>query len=192
MKRMQQTFFSAWRLGVLMALALMLAATPASAQAYVDTETLDTLFDELRDAPDAVSAQRIDQRIWSVWLTPTDPELAARMQTVLAARGRGDPIEALLLLNTLVEDYPDYAEGWNQRATMLYLMGNLPASIADCEKVLALEPRHFGALSGRALIYLQLGDRPQAVRDMTTALSIHPFLNERRLFPELEQNITRI
>lgn len=192
MKRMQRTFLSAWRLGVLVLASLVLAATPVSAQAYVDTDTLDALFAELRDAPDAVAAQRIDQRIWAVWLNPTDPVLADRMRQILAARGRGDPIEALLLLNKLVEDYPDYAEGWNQRATMLYVMGNFHASIADCEKVLELEPRHFGALSGRALIYLQLGDRPSALRDMSTALTIHPFLNERRLFPELEENITRI
>lgn len=192
MKRMQRTFLSAWRLGVLVLASLVLAATPVSAQAYVDTDTLDALFAELRDAPDAVAAQRIDQQIWEVWLNPTDAVLADRMRQILAARGRGDPIEALLLLNKLVEDYPDYAEGWNQRATMLYVMGNFHASIADCEKVLELEPRHFGALSGRALIYLQLGDRPSALRDMSTALTIHPFLNERRLFPELEENITRI
>jgi tetratricopeptide (TPR) repeat protein len=114
------------------------------------------------------------------------------MSAVLQARGRGDAIEAIQLLNLLVEDYPDYAEGWNQRATMLYIVGNFPASIADCARVLELEPRHFGALSGRAIMYLQLDQRSLALKDMTTALEIHPFLNERRLFPELQQEITRI
>lgn len=180
------------RLVTLLVLGLVLVATPAAAQQFVDSETLDTLFAELRTAPDAATAQRIDQRIWAVWLSPTDPALAGRMSAVLEARGRGDPIEAIQLLNTLVEDYPDYAEGWNQRATMFYMLGNFNASIADCEKVLALEPRHFGALSGRALMYLQLDQRPLALRDMATAIEIHPFLNERQLFPELQQEITRI
>jgi tetratricopeptide (TPR) repeat protein len=190
---MLRTFRSAaWRLVITLALAMALAPISVAAQQYVDTEALDTLFAELREAPDAATAQQIDQRIWSIWLTPTDPELASRMSAVLQARGRGDAIEAIQLLNLLVEDYPDYAEGWNQRATMLYIVGNFPASIADCARVLELEPRHFGALSGRAIMYLQLDQRSLALKDMTTALEIHPFLNERRLFPELQQEITRI
>ena len=84
-------------------------------------------------------------------------------------------------------DYPDYAEGWNQRATIQYMMGNLDLSIADCAKVLELEPRHFGALSGRSLMYLQQGKRALALKDMAAAIAVHPFLNERQLFPELDR-----
>jgi tetratricopeptide (TPR) repeat protein len=114
------------------------------------------------------------------------------MNEALTSRRLGGPIETLALLNRLIRDYPGYAEAWNQRATMYYVLGNFEASIADCEKVLELEPRHFGALSGRSLMYLQLGRRAQALRDMAAALAIHPFLTERRLFPELEQEMTRI
>src|SRR5690606_40202851 len=116
-----------------------------------------------------------------------DPVLHDRMREVLLARGNGNIAEALRLLDILVVDYPDYAEGWNQRATIHYMMGNLDLSIADCAKVLALEPRHFGALSGRALIYLQQGKRALALRDMAAALAVHPFLTERRYFPELDR-----
>jgi tetratricopeptide (TPR) repeat protein len=169
-----------------------LAVAPAWAQHYVDEAALDSLFAQLRVAPDATTAHQIDQRIWSYWTTPTDPALALRMSEVLTARASGDAMQTIQLLNRLVEDYPDYAEGWNQRATMYYIIGNFDASIADCEKVLELEPRHFGALAGRALMYLQLGKRTLALKDMTTALEIHPFLTERQLFPELQQDVTHI
>lgn len=176
-------------------LGLVLVAPLVAAQehgGFVDGPALDALFVELRSAPDEATAREIDRRIWLLWVTPSDPELASRMQQVFEARTIGDPLTAITLLNEIVADYPDYAEGWNQRATMLYMVGNLNASIADCARVLELEPRHFGALSGRAVIYLQRGERALARRDMAAALAIHPFLSERQLFPELVQDITRI
>jgi tetratricopeptide (TPR) repeat protein len=180
------------RLLVGLALAALLSVAPAQSQELVDNAALDKLFAELRTAPDASAAHEIDQQIWFYWTTPSDPLLAGRMNEVMSARRMGDPVEAVVLLNRLIEDYPEYAEGWNQRATMYYMMGNFDASIADCEKVLQIEPRHFGALSGRALMYLQLGKRALALKDMAAALEIHPFLSERQLFPELQQEVTRI
>jgi tetratricopeptide (TPR) repeat protein len=174
-----------------LAAALMLSLPPAAAD-EVEAAILGKLFAELRAAPDAETARRIDRQIWLVWTTPSDPVLRGRMNEVLAARSAGDLGGAITLLNRLVADYPDYAEGWNQRATMYFMLGNFEASLADCARVLELEPRHFGALSGRALIYLQQGRRALARKDMATALEIHPFLTERRFFPELQRDVTRI
>ena len=157
-----------------------------------DQTALDQLFDQLRAAPDAESARRIDQQIWTLWTTPSDPVLAARMRDVMSARRMGDPVGAIKLLDQLIADYPTYAEAWNQRATLYYAIGDFFHSIADCGVVLQLEPRHFGALSGRSMMYLAQGKRALALKDMAAALAIHPFLEERRLFPELERNITRI
>ena len=148
----------AFRLALGLALALLVSPV-VLAQEFVDADALDELFAELRVAPDETTARTIDRRIWAYWTSPTDPELAGRMNEVLTARSMGDPLEAILLLNRLIDDYPGYAEAWNQRATMYYMVGNFEASIADCEKVLELEPRHFGALSGRAMMYLQQGKR---------------------------------
>lgn len=172
--------------------ALVLLCIPARADEARDKAALDQLFAELKLAPDARTAGEIDQRIWIHWTTPSDPLLAGRMGEVLAARRVGDIPGAIILLNRLVADYPTYAEGWNQRATMYYMMGEFEASLADIENVLKYEPRHFGALSGRAMIYLQQGKRALAIKDMAAALELHPFLNERRLFPELLQDVTRI
>ena len=62
--------------------------------------------------------------------------------------------EAMLIFNQVITSYPDYAEAWNKRATLQYLIGNLDNSITDIEKTLELEPRHFGALSGLGLVYI--------------------------------------
>jgi tetratricopeptide (TPR) repeat protein len=175
-------------------LALVLAfllALPASADEAADKAALDKLFVQLQDAPDAETAQALSNQIWVVWTTPSDPALAARMRDVMEARALLDFDSGIKLLDQLILDYPDYAEGWNQRATLYYMVGDFEASIADCAKVLELEPRHYGALSGRALMYLQLGKRSLALRDMKAALELHPFLAERQLFPELQQEITR-
>lgn len=175
-----------------LAALLVALAVPAFAGEAEDRTTLDRLFLQLRNAPDAATAQAIDQQIWGLWVAPSDTTLRTRMDAVLILRSMGNMGGAVTLLDQLVLDYPDYAEGWNQRATLHYMMGDFASSIADCAEVLVREPRHFGALSGRALMYLQLGQRELALKDMTSAVAIHPYLSERRLFPELGEPATRI
>lgn len=178
-------------LRLVLGLLLLWSLNPARADDAADRAAIDELFAKLRVATNAETAQAIDAQIWTYWTTPSDPILAGRMREVLTARGMGDAAGAMRLLDKLIADYPDYAEAWNQRATIYYTLGDFDASIADCEKVLAIEPRHFGALSGRALMYLQLGKRALALKDMAAALAVHPFLNERRLFPELGEPMTQ-
>jgi len=178
----------------LRALVALLMAVFLIVPAFADDATdklLDELFVQLHDAPDETTARTISDRIWTIWVNPTDPDLKFRMMDVMEARSMRSIETTIALLDQLVLDYPDYAEGWNQRATMHFMRGDYEASIADCARVLELEPRHFGALAGRAVIYLQQGKRSLALRDMKAALSLHPFLNERHLFPELEQEVTR-
>ena len=176
----------------LLVLLVAAAPLPAFAADYPDSAALDELFGELKSAPTAAEAADLTQQIWNVWFNPDVPELKARMAKAGLAMNGGDPGTALALLTAIVTDYPDYAEGWNQRATLYYELGNLDASLADIEKVLALEPRHFGALSGRVLIYLKQGKRADALRDMLAALAIDPYLGEKALFPELSQNTTNV
>lgn len=183
---------SNWLTALMLFAALALAPAVARAGELVDRAALDALFVELKAAPDAAVAHVIDQRIWQIWMSPTDPVLAERMSEVMAARSVLNLPEAVKMLDALVADYPEYAEGWNQRATIHYMMGNYEASLTDIDKVLEFEPRHFGALSGRALIHLDQGKRALAIKDISQALDVHPFLNERQLFPELQRDITRI
>ena len=164
----------------------------SQADEAADRARLDTLFAELKAAPDAATAQAIDQQIWSIWTVPSDEKLAARMKIVLDARSSYDFESTIDLLDALIEDYPTYAEAWNQRATTYYMMQNFEASLADIDKTLELEPRHFGALSGQSLILLAQGKRDLALKAIIAALAIHPFLTERGLFPELARDVTRI
>lgn len=168
------------------ALILPVVNLPAMAQSATENAALDALFAQLRLAQDPASAQAITNQIWVYWTTPADPMLAGHMRDVLALRQRADLPAAITLLNQIVAEYPDYAEAWNQRATIHYLLRDFDSSMADIDKVLALEPRHFGALVGRAVMYRQQGEDDLAIADMVAALAIHPFLVERAMFPELD------
>jgi tetratricopeptide (TPR) repeat protein len=176
----------------LLVLPLLAAPLPAFADPYVDNAAVDELFAELRVAASEMEAEQISREIWSYWFTPNDAKLAHHMSVAGNALGEGNLVSAVDELSIVVTQFPDYAEGWNQRATVYYLMNNLTASLADIDKVLAIEPRHYGALSGRVLIYLKQGKHDEALRDMMAALAIHPYLGERRLFPELAQDVTHV
>ena len=82
--------------------------------------------------------------------------------------------EAMLIFNQVITSYPDYAEAWNKRATLQYLIGNLDNSITDIEKTLELEPRHFGALSGLGLVYIQRNELNKAKKAFEDLIKIHP------------------
>ncbi|HEY4202340.1 MAG TPA: hypothetical protein VGM83_17445 [Devosiaceae bacterium] len=175
--------------GLLLGFALMGGARAGD---FVDNALLDKLFAQLKVAPDAEAARRIDQQIWGVWSSPSDPDLARRMQQVATDREAMNIADAITLLNKIVVDFPTYAEGWNERATLFYMLDDYDRSLADIDKVLQYEPRHFGALSGRAVIYLQQHKRALALKDITAALALHPFLSEKSLFPELMHEVTHV
>lgn len=177
-------------LGLGMAFSAMIPAPMAQAES--EDAALDALFTKLKSAPDEAAARAITDQIWLYWTTPTDPDLAARMRDVLMLRQQADFPAVIAALDDIIARYPTYAEAWNQRATIYYLLSNYDQSMADIEKVLEFEPRHFGALVGRAVMYKNQGKQALALKDMATALAIHPFLAERALFPELLEDVTRI
>ena len=179
-------------IAVILVLPLLAAPLPALADPYTDTAAIDELFGELRIADSEAEADEISHQIWSYWFAPSVPELATRMSVANNYLAEGNFERSLAELTSVVEDFPDYAEGWNQRATLYYMLGNFEASLADIAMVLAIEPRHYGALSGRVLIYLKQGKHDEALKDMRAALALHPYLSERRLFPELAQDVTRV
>ena len=110
---------------------------------------LDPLFARLQSTPDDQEAQAIEQRIWLIWSEAGAPDLAALMEEGVVALAQGRLRAALERFDRMVEQAPGFAEGWNKRATVHFLMGNYQASVGDIQRTLELEPRHFGALGSR-------------------------------------------
>ena len=137
---------------------------------------LNNLFAELKLAKTQRAALEIEQRIWQNWYKSGDEDIDWLMRQGRIALGERNMREALDVADDVVKRKPDYSEGWNFRATALYVAGKLDASLNDVAKVLKLEPRHFGALSGTALIMLRKGDNAAALAAIKRALEIHPHL----------------
>lgn len=149
--------------------------------AVADDESYDALFRSLASAGSAEEASLLSDQIWARWMQAPDPEAQALLDEAMGHRAAGNLLEMLAVLDTLTAAYPDYAEGWNQRATLYFIVGDYERSLADVANVLALEPRHFGALSGRAVILLRQGHVALAQIAIREALQYHPYLNERAI-----------
>jgi tetratricopeptide (TPR) repeat protein len=151
---------------------------------------LDALFVHLEAATVEEEADAMVAEIWKLWLQSGRPEIDAAMQQAVDFMGQGLPALAIPVLDDIVARAPNWAEGWNKRATVLYLLGEHDRSLADIERVLALEPRHFGALAGIGLIRMSKGEPRAALAAFRRAIAINPFLKERfALIPALEREI---
>ena len=152
-------------------------ACPGRAPAAGPSRTLDHLFAELAAAKPGRSANKIEEEIWGLWTEHELPEAAERMDRAVACIGRKAYTAAEAELDTLVAEQPAWAEAWNKRATLYYVMGRHDESMADIARTLALEPRHFGAICGFAQICLAQGRQVEALAALETALSVHPHLD---------------
>ena len=144
------------------------------------------LFQSLRTAPTEAAGQAIARQIWQFWMRQAPDETsAAIMARAMERRRTYDFAGAMEHLDQLVVHAPDWPEAWNQRATVLYLQRNFDQSLDDVERVLALEPMHFGALAGKAIILMQQGRIVLGQQALRAALKVHPWLSERAmLLPE--------
>jgi Flp pilus assembly protein TadD len=143
-------------------------------QADQNDPKLDELFKQLRTAPDPVSALPLENAIWQLWLSHADAAAEALMTQGIVQMNNGDLRSAVATFTELTELTPDFAEAWNKRATVYYLLGDYAASDADIAATLALEPFHFGALSGRGLVYAAQQKFEQARRALHAALEVNP------------------
>ena len=167
-------------IGLIIGIALGPTGGTQQARADQDDPRLDDLFSRLGLAPSEAAAQAVEAEIWTIWLEIDDSASARLLRQGSDAMARRLYPIAIHSFNRLIDRSPNFAEGWNRRATLHYLMGNDEASIRDIEQALALEPRHFGALSGLGLIMLR-NDRPAAaLRSFEAALEVHPHLPAAR------------
>ena len=134
----------------------------------------DSLFDQLKVATDPASAKAVETLIWRAWMQTGDDEIDRMMQQSVVAMQLLQLDLALAILDAVVQRAPDYAEGWNKRATVLYYLNQFDRSMDDIGKVLAIEPRHFGAISGIGLIKAAKGDKQGAIEAFKRVLEIYP------------------
>ncbi len=153
-----------------------LVFVPGNGGAHADQNDprLPGLFDQLLLATSPAAAAPVEQAIWEAWTRHSDPVVEQLMEKAARALRLGDRGMAERSLDQVVALAPDYAEGWNRRATYYYAIGRYQASLDDIEKVLALEPRHFGALAGKGLVLVALDRWPEAAEAFTAALAVDP------------------
>lgn len=142
---------------------------------HAQTAELDTLFEKLAQA-DERDAGRLERQIWREWSKSGSAAMDLLLQRGRDAMEKGDTRQAIEHLTALIDHAPDFAEGWNARATAYFQAGMFGPSVADIAQVLQRNPRHFGALAGFGRI-LEETDKPeQALEVYLAALAIHPHL----------------
>ena len=158
-------------------------------------DKLDKLFSKLKNTKDISSAQVIENEIWEIWsIHPSDDRRGFRLTELLIQGTRlmdmRELSKAYEVFTKVITVESDWAEAWNKRATVLYLMKQYESSLADIEITLVLEPRHFGALSGQALNYIELNLYEKAIKSYKSAQKIYPLLDSaKKMIPELQELI---
>lgn len=155
--------------------ALSMTLAPIASADQTDP-MLDELFATLQTTSDPAEAAAADRTIWQIWTASGDDAIDRLMQTGLIAMQTGQLAAAEAMFGEIIALRPNFAEGWNKRATVRYLQGDWNGSIADCGQTLALEERHYGALSGLGLIYMAKGDDAVALEWFERALAINPHM----------------
>lgn len=148
---------------------------PEDENSVVETDqTLDRLFEKLRKDPKSKSAGATARMIWREWIASGSKSIDLLMHWAISAMQKKQYAKAQDLLDQVVVLAPEFPEGWNRRATLYYTMDDFSRSIADIETTLALEPRHFGALSGLAVILQRVGNDEAALETWYRVLEIYP------------------
>ena len=145
-----------------------------------DQPVLADLFRALVTQRPARERAEAEDLIWALWTAHPDDGLSRRMNKAIGAMARRDLSGARAMLDALVLDAPRWAEAWNKRATLHFLEERDLDSVRDIERTLALEPRHFGAMSGLGQICLRCGDEVSALIAFQAALRVNPNLESVR------------
>jgi tetratricopeptide (TPR) repeat protein len=130
----------------------------------------------LRD-PDQAVRLGAEAAMWEVWSRSGDAEIDALFANGVQEMSDGLWADAVRTFTAIIARKPDFAEGWNKRATVYYLMGEYKKSLADCDEVMKRNPFHYGALSGYGMIYIQLDEPGRALEYYERALDVNPNLD---------------
>ena len=136
---------------------------------------LNNLFKKLNETENQDEIRDLISDIWNIWYEVDDPKVIEYFEKGIQAMNLRNYPLAIRFFNNLIDEDPNFAEGWNKRATVHFMMGNFDQSMQDIIKTLELEPRHFGALDGMGLIFIHQGQFQQAIDVYDKMLEIFPF-----------------
>lgn len=166
-------------------MAALLATSPNLMAAQTDTR-LDALFGLLQTTSSVKEAATVTNLIWAIWHQSDKEQVDQFMQAGLAEMSQRNYQAAVETFSDMIAIDPEFAEGWNKRATVYYLLGDYVASVKDIERTLELEPRHFGSLSGLGLIMMAMDNDEAALQAFEATLAVNPFADGAR------ENIQRL
>lgn len=150
----------------------------------MDKALIARLLEDLKN-PDEAVRQDASAELWSIWFHQKGAygsELLQHSQNLLEA---GEFAQAEAVLTELINDQPDFAEAWNRRAVLHFIAGQYKKSLDDCQRVIDLNPIHFGAIHGLGLCYAALGEYSAAIQAFRRALEIQPYaLDNQKLILE--------
>ena len=148
---------------------------------------LNQLFEQLKKSNKVSVAIEVEMKIWNIWSThPTQKKLTRSLAKGSDLMSKGELEPAYKIFSTIISSAPDWAEGWNKRATVLYLMGRYQDSLSDIDEVLKRESRHFGALSGQGLVQIKLENYEKAIKSYQAVQKIYPTIRAAKvMIPKL-------
>lgn len=135
---------------------------------------LENLFEILSKTESDIQINEVTSNIWDIWHETNDPSIEADFYRGLESMRTGDLMMAVAFFTRVIDKNPNFAEGWNKRATVYYMLGKFDASMMDIHETLKLEPRHFGAMDGMGLIFIHLEQFDKAIDIYDQMLKIFP------------------
>ena len=152
---------------------------------------LNKLFNQLKNNSDASMAFEVEMKIWNIWSThPSQENLTQLLADGSNLMTQHKLNKAYETFSKVISLDPNWAEGWNKRATVLYMLGRYEESQEDINEVLKLEKRHFGALSGQGLVQIELKNYERAINSYKEVQKIYPSMQSSKIMiPQLKELI---
>lgn len=140
----------------------------------MDSLSINSLLEDLKN-PDVKVREQATKKLWRIWFQQKGIYGLERIDQSQKLLDAGEITEAEAILTELIKKQPDFAEAWNRRAFLYYSIGEYKSSLGDCQRVIQINPVHFGALHGMGLCYAALGEYGQAIKTFKRALEIQPY-----------------
>ena len=151
---------------------------------------LEYLFEILSETENNIQINEVTSRIWNIWHETNDPSIEDDFYRGLESMRTRDLLMAVAFFTRVIDKNPNFAEGWNKRATVYYMLGKFDASMMDIHETLKLEPRHFGAMDGMGLIFIHFQQFDKAIDIYDKMLEIFP--NNSSTIQKKEMLINRL